>query len=68
MVPDGIRMFKSLDKSKCGFLPTLRGNHISKSPGKMNVDTFLYRDVSTFAKDRVKGMWIPSYIEMYPHG
>ena len=41
MVPllykDGIRISKSLDKSKCGFLPTLRGNHISKSPGKMNV-------------------------------
>ena len=54
MVPDGIRIFKSLDKSKCGFLPTLRGNHISKSLGKMNVDTFLYRDVSTFAKVRVK--------------
>ena len=67
MVPDGIRIFKSLDKSKCGFLPTLRGNHISRSPGKMNVDTFLYRDVSTFAKVRVKWMWIPSYIEMYPH-
>ena len=69
MVPllykDGIRIFKSLDKSKCGFLPTLRGNHISKSPGKVNVDTFLYRDVSTFAKVRIKWMWIPSYIEMY---
>ena len=33
MVPllykDGIQIFKSLDKTKCGFLPTLRGNHIS---------------------------------------
>ena len=34
---------------------------------KMNVDTFLYRDVSTIAKVRVKWMWIPSYIEMYLH-
>ena len=48
-------------------LPSLRGNHISKSPGKMNVETFLYRDAATFAKVRVKWMWIPSYTEMYPH-
>ena len=83
MVPNGIRIFKSLDKSKCGFLPTLRGNHISRSPGKMNVvtyihicksqgkinvGTFLYRDVSTFAKVRAKWMWMHSYIERNPHG
>ena len=67
MVPDGIPIFKSLDKSKCGFLPTLRGNHISTSQGKMNVATFLYIDVSTFAKVGVKWMWIPSFIEMLPH-
>ena len=67
---DGVRIFKSLDKSKCGFLPTLRENHISKSPGKMNVDTcihicksqgkmnvdtFLYREESTWIKVRFGG-------------
>ena len=65
MVPlpykDGIRIFKSLDKSIWN--ETTLSN--IKSPGKMNVDTFQYRDISTFAKARVKWMWIPSFIEIH---